>query len=399
MVPRDGPVCLVVPVSGHRYRAGMRVLVAPDSFTGSMTAAQAARAIATGWQRVSPADVLTLRPVSDGGPGFIATLAAAGLGTCRPVSSTGPAGQPRVGELLVGDDTTYIESAQFVGGTDSSDPVGATSAGLGRVLAEALATGSRRIVIGLGGSLITDGGAGMLAALGATATDAAGTDVTDALFNGAADLMRVTSVDLAPARQLLADRELIIATDVTNPLLGARGAARGFAPQKGANESQVEFLERALTNLAHACGRTSQGKSPAVALGSGAAGGLGFALLHLGARAVSGIEWVLAAIDFAATAAECDLVITGEGSFDWQSLQGKVISGVCAVAMSHGLPVLVLAGQLDVGRREWMALGVSDARGIVEPENPAAPSLPAAMSRGPELLAQLAAQSARTWSR
>ncbi len=383
----------------------MRVLIAPDSFTGSMTAPRAAAAIADGWLRTAPADEILLRPLSDGGPGFVSTLAVALGGELRPVATTGPWGRPAAAQiLLVADDpgpTAYLEVAQAAGDPHQrGDPGDASSAGVAPLIREALSAGARRIVVGLGGTLTTDAGAGMLAGLGATAADEAGRDATSAMAAGGAALARIATVDLAPAAALLAGVDLVIASDVDNPLLGARGAARGFGPQKGADPVLVERLEESLTRFAHACGRLADGRSPAVALGAGAAGGLGFALIHLGGRRVPGIEWVLDACRFSEAVFASDLVITGEGCFDWQSLHGKVITGVCRAAMAQGRPVLVLTGRLEVARREWMAIGVSGAFSILDPDGPAGPGLQAqAVEHGPALLADLAARAARTWSR
>ncbi len=345
----------------------MRVLVAPDCFTGSMTAATAAAAIADGWRTTAPGDEVTQLPVSDGGPGFLAAIRAGIGGESRAVASVGPWTVPVDAELLLvpgaGGPTCYVEAAQACGETLA--PHGpaeeASSAGVGLLLDEALAAGAGRIVVGLGGTLTTDGGAGMLAVLGATAVDGEGRDATALLRTGGGGLAGIAAVDLANARARLAGVELVIATDVDNPLLGPRGAARGFAPQKGAPPAAVERLEESLQRFAHACGRLPDGRSPAVALGAGAAGGLGFALLHLGGRIVPGIDSVLETLRFHQRVAPSDLVITGEGSFDWQSLHGKVITGVCRAAMEHGRPVLVLAGRIDVGRREWMSIGVNGA--------------------------------------
>ena len=382
----------------------MRVIIAPDAFTGSMSAAQAARAVADGWRAASPADELVLLPLSDGGPGFVAALATGLHGRVRRIATTGPWGDAAAADLLVVDDeqgvTAYVEAAQAAGytGGDRGAATAASSAGVAALLQAAVSAGARRIVVGLGGSLTTDAGAGMLAALGATARDADGADCTALLRCGGAALAGVATVDLAPARAVLSGAELVIAADVDNPLLGPRGAAHGFGPQKGAGPADIDLLEQGLRGFAHACGRLADGRSPAVVLGSGAAGGLGFALLHLGGRIVSGIDSVLAALAFAEQVSACDLVITGEGSFDWQSLHGKVITGVCRSAMAHGRPVLVLAGQIAVGRREWMAIGVSGAYAILD-EAASAEAVRDAVERGPELLAQLAARAARTWSR
>jgi glycerate kinase len=382
----------------------MRVLVAPDSFTGSMSAAEAAHAIADGWNAIAPEDELVLLPVSDGGPGFVAALRAALGGELRSAPTTGPWGAAVAGSVLVVPElagrVAYVEVAQAAG--DSGAPRGAataaSSAGVAVLLRAALDSGARRIVVGLGGTLVTDGGAGMLAGLGATGSDADGGDCTALLRLGGAGLRNVAAVDLEVARRLMSGVDLIIATDVDNPLLGPRGAARGFGSQKGLEAQEVEAAEAALRAFAHACGRLPDGRSPAVALGSGAAGGLGFALLHLGGRVLSGIDVVLDAIGFEEHVTRTDLVITGEGSLDWQSLHGKVITGVCRAAMAHGRPVLVLAGRVAVGRREWMAIGVSGAYAIVDAD--AAPAaIEAAAADGPRLLAELASRAARTWSR
>jgi glycerate kinase len=384
----------------------VRVLIAPDSFTGSMSAAQAARAIERGWRTTAPDDQCVLVPLSDGGPGFLAAVASATAGRLVPVATAGPWGAPVSAEILICDGggirTAYLESAAAIGdrGVPRGAPGAASTWGISLLLRAALSCGAERIVVGLGGSLTTDGGAGMLVGLGATATDADGFDATEVLRQGGGGLARVAHVDLGEPRRAMAGVELIIASDVEVPLLGPRGAAHGFAAQKGADEPQVEQLESALRSFAHACGRTQDGRSPAVALGAGAAGGLGFALLHLGGRMAAGIDEVLAAVSFDERVAAADLVITGEGSFDWQSLQGKVITGVCRSAMAQGRPVLVLAGRIEVGRREWMAIGVNGAYGIIDRQDATAAVAPVkALAQGPDLLAALAARAARTWSR
>lgn len=378
----------------------MRVLIAPDSFTGSLTAAQAASAIAAGWHRTAPGDACDLLPVSDGGPGFVAALATGLGGRLLTVPSVGPWGDPVIGEVLMVGSTGYVEIAQAAGAGSAGDghPGAASSAGVAPLLRAVVDAGASRIVVGLGGSLTSDAGAGMLAALGATALSGRGEDVTALLLGGGAGLLDVAAVDLSGPRAMFAEIDLVIASDVDVPLLGPRGAARGFGPQKGVGPALVEELEASHRQLAHACGRRPDGKSPAVALGAGAAGGLGFALLHLGGVRASGIDEVLAAVGFAERVAQADLVITGEGSFDWQSLNGKAIEGICGAAMSTGRPVLVLAGQISVGRREWMAVGVSGAYAIHDPADPA-DDVADAIAHGAQRLADIAARAARTWSR
>jgi len=382
----------------------VRVLVAPDSFSGSMTAPQAADAIAEGWRRTAPKDEISSRPLSDGGPGFVAAMAAATGGALHEVPAAGPWGGPAAAQiaLVVDHDgpTAYLEVAQVCGPVgDLRGPAGtASSAGLAAPVRHALGLGARRIVVGLGGTLTSDAGAGLLAGLGATAVDANARDVTALMLGGGAGLAAVAAVDLAPARAALAGVDLVIASDVDVPLLGPRGAARGFAPQKGAEPELVAVLESSLTAFAHGCARLPDGRSPAAQLGAGAAGGLGFALLHLGGRRVPGIEWVLGAVGFGEAVAEADLVITGEGCLDWQSVQGKVVSGVCRESMAQGRPVLALAGQSLLARREWMAIGVSGAYTILG-DAPTPPDVAEAMAHGRQLLAELSARAARTWSR
>lgn len=381
----------------------MRVLVAPDSFTGSMTAAQAAKAITTGWTQHAPEDAVLPMPLSDGGPGFLAALHTGLGGELHEVPTTDPWGEPTAGSVLLvpgeGGATAYLEVAQAAGSpVPRRGPARtATSAGVAPLLIAALGLRPDRIVIGLGGTAVTDGGAGLLAGLGATALAEDGSPLTAQLSEGYPGLTGIASMDLTAPRAALSAVELVVAADVDNPLLGNRGAAHGFGPQKGLDEAEVIEAEAALQALAHACGRLSDGRSPAVALGAGAAGGLGFALLHLGASVTPGIDLVMASVGFAEQVAAADLVVTGEGRLDWQSLRGKVITGVCRAAMDHGRPVLVLAGSLAVGRREWMAIGVSGAYGIV-PETAPDAEVAAAVADGPRRLAELAQRAARTWS-
>jgi glycerate kinase len=381
----------------------MQVLVAPDSFTGSMTAAQAASAIADGWRTRAAEDVLVPIPLSDGGPGFVAALHTALGGELLAVPTTGPWGAPTPGSVLLvpgdGGPTAYVEVAQAAGETGAARgaATAASSHGVARLLQAAAEARPVRIVVGLGGTLVTDGGAGMLAGLGATATAADGAPADRRLLSGGGGLAGIDAVDLAAARQRFAGIDLVIASDVDNPLLGARGAAHGFGPQKGLGPADADAVEAGLRDLANACGWLPDGRSPALALGAGAAGGLGFALLHLGGRLVGGIDVVMDAVGFAEQVAAADLVVTGEGRLDWQSLRGKVITGVCREAMAHGRPVLVLAGSVAVGRREWMAIGVSGAYGIVE-EAASAAAVADAVAQGPQRLAELAARAARTWS-
>jgi glycerate kinase len=374
----------------------MRVLIAPDDFKGTLSAVEAAEAIAAGWRSHAPDDTLTLIPMSDGGPGFVRAVSTVLGGDIAPVGLRGPMGETAIGMVLMVDSTGYVESAHGCGlalvHSDRRNARAATSYGVGQLIAAAIDSGARRIVVGLGGTASTDGGAGMLAALGATARDAAGVPV--ALDAGGAALADVVTVDLAPARARVGDVEIVVASDVDSPLLGSRGAARGFAAQKGADDAAVDELEAALSSYSRAIGRQADGKDPAVALGAGAGGGLGYGLMLLGGRRVPGIETVMGVLGLETAIGESDLVITGEGCFDWQSLRGKVVTGVAAAALDQGRPVVVLAGRVEVGKREYVALGITEAHAAS-----ADGDVPATAAEAARALAERAARVASQWSR
>ena len=367
----------------------MRVLIAPDDFKGTLTAADAAQAMAMGWRSTAPDDTLVLLPLSDGGPGFVSALTASVNGEIVPVGVRGPLGDTAIGMILIDDRTAYVESAHGCGlalvHPDRRDAVSATSYGVGQLVGAGIDSGARTIVVGLGGTASTDGGAGMLAALGARGFDATGVEVP--LDAGGAGLAAVARVDLAPARERIGDVEIIAASDVDAELLGPQGAARGYAAQKGASAQEIETLEEALTAFSRACGPPDLVR----AAGAGAAGGLGFGLMVLGARARAGVDIVREACGLDSVIADADLVVTGEGAFDWQSLRGKVITGLAAAATAVGRPVIVIAGRVEVGRREYAALGIAEAHAVGGD-----PGSPTQASRA---LAECAAAVARQWSR
>ena len=380
----------------------MRVLIAPDKFAGTLTAVEAAAAIAEGWRRTAPADQLVEVPLADGGPGFVDVLHAALGGELVDVRVSGPLGEPVDAEVLVVAGTAYVESAQACGlhlVPEPRDPRATTTYGVGELLLAARDAGALRVVVGLGGSGTNDAGAGLLAALGARAVDVDGADVTDLLRRGGGGLRRIVAVDLRPALDAVAGLELVVASDVDNPLLGLRGATNGFGPQKGADDATVMELEGSLESFARAVGRRADGKDPAVALGAGAAGGLGYAVLHLGAARVPGIATVLDTVDLAGHVGRADLVLTGEGAFDWQSLHGKVVSGVAEAALAQGRGCVVLAGRVDVGRREYLAVGVSGAYAVLDDLRDRGLPADEAFAHPAARLADLAERAARTWSR
>lgn len=366
----------------------MRILIAPDGFKGTLSAAEAAAAIASGWTQTRPATECVVRPLSDGGPGFVAALAVARGVPLRTVEAQDAFGRPVDAYWCMSGQTAFLEVAQVVGLQLGADVLHASSTGVGQLLLAALDAGAREIVVGLGGTNVNDGGAGMLAALGAQAFDAAGMRVP--LTTGPLALTSVASVDLTEPLGRLAGTRLLAATDVDVPLLGPRGASYGFAPQKGALDADLLRLETALTSFSRACGRRTDGKDAAVALGAGAAGGLGFALLRLGAERVAGIEYVLDVSDL--DVAAVDLVVTGEGALDWQSMRGKVVSGVARRSLQAGVPVVAIAGRVDITARERSEMGLDAAYSVSELVGEAeALATPAAA------LAAAAARVARTW--
>lgn len=367
----------------------MRVVIAPDSFGATMTAWQAAQAMAEGWTRRAPSDQLVLRPLSDGGPGFVEILHAALGGTWHPARVTGPLGAPVDTRWLECAGTGFVESAQACGLSlvpdDQLRPAAATTRGVGELLRAVHRHGLRRAVVGLGGSATTDGGAGLLAALGVVALDAAGVPLAD----GGLALASAASLRGEPE---LAGLELVAATDVDNPLLGQDGAAAVFGPQKGADPAMVAALDAALGRWADVLAAAT-GKDLRDLPGAGAAGGMGVALFALGAVREPGAALVRRLTGLDAELDTAHLVVTGEGSFDRQSLRGKVVTTVADGAARRGVPCLVLAGQVAVGRREAAAAGVDAAYAVAEH----AGSLQACFADPRGTLAALAEHVAGQW--
>jgi glycerate kinase len=368
----------------------MRVLVSPDCFTGTLTSVQAANAIREGWLQLHPEDDVVIAPLSDGGPGFVGGLHAVLGGELITVIVTGPLGEKTPAEFLLRGDEAWIESAQACGlhlvTKDKRNPRVTSTFGVGELIAEAISRGAKKITVGLGGSGTNDAGAGMLAALGATSDGA--------LNSGGAALKSLSRVDLGAALEKVADIELIAASDVDNPLLGLRGATAVFGPQKGADDFAVMELEGALEKFATLCGRRSDGKDPAVALGAGAAGGLGYGLLLLGANRVAGIETVLEIVKLDDEITKSDLVITGEGCLDDQSLHGKVIAGVASHAAALGKPCVAIAGEVRLGKRECATAGIDSAYSMSE-----FAGKDRSMASPAEVLAEVSARMSQTWGR
>jgi glycerate kinase len=370
------------------------VLVCPDKFAGTLSAVEVAAAVIDGWRSVAPTDELSARPLADGGPGFLEVVSAAVGGNRFAVPTVDPLGRPVDGSVLVDGPTAYVESAQACGlhlvPENLRDPKTTTSYGLGVLVAAAVEAGVRRIVVGLGGSATNDGGAGMLAALGAAALDAAGY----ALGYGGAALLGCEKLGGVPR---LRDVTLVAATDVDSPLTGLYGASNVFGPQKGASRSDVLLLDAALERFAAVLERDLPTAPAGLAAlpGAGAAGGIGAAILACGGQRASGIGLVRELTGLDAALAACDLVITGEGSFDDQSLRGKVVAGVAGAARDLGLPCVVVAGRVEAGRRGALAAGVTESHSLVEHFG----SVTEALARPAEGLNALGARLARQWSR
>jgi glycerate 2-kinase len=375
-----------VTAGATRHDVPMRVLIAPDKFAGTLTAVEAARAIGEGWSRHAPDDLLELVPMADGGPGFVDVLHASLGGDLVAVMVSGPYGGSVPATVLLHDGTAYLESAQACGlhltPESDRDPERATSRGVGELLVAATRAGATRLVVGLGGSGTNDGGAGVLAALGATATP------EGSLERGPRGLAELELVDLTQARAALRGITLVVASDVDNPLLGLIGATNVYGPQKGVAADRLQAVDALLERLA-----VATDKKVALARGAGAAGGLGFALLLLGATRTPGFDVVADAVGLAGRARAADLVVTGEGAFDFSSRSGKVPYGVAALAAAALQPCIALAGQVLVGARETRALGIESAYSMVDLLGEDASFADPAGS-----LATLAERTARTWS-
>jgi glycerate 2-kinase len=325
----------------------MKIVIAPDSFKESLSAPEVSAAIAAGFREIFPDADYVLVPLADGGEGTTQAMVAATVGRTVPVRVTGPLGHP-VAALygLSGDGrTAFIEMAAASGlmlvPPGERNPLITTSCGTGELIRAAISAGVSRIVIGIGGSATNDGGAGMLQALGMKLLDANGREIG---FGGDA-LSRLDRMDAAGLDPRLQEVVIDVACDVDNPLLGEHGASAVYGPQKGGTPEMIARLE---ANLAHyaAIIERDLGRDIATAPGAGAAGGMGAALLVLGGRLRPGIELILDAVGFEAIARDADLIITGEGRMDSQTLSGKAPLGVARIAKRLGTPVIAIAGSL-----------------------------------------------------
>ena len=358
----------------------MRILIASDKFKGSATGPQVASALAEGILAVAPGTLIDAVPVADGGEGTVDAALAAGF---EPVTATvtGPTGQPVQARFGVRGTQAIIEMAaasgldQLPGGV--RDALGATSRGTGELIAAALDHGATSIVLGIGGSANTDGGAGMLQALGVSLRDADGHE----LPGGGGALSRIAQADVSGLDPRLAGVEIVLASDVDNPLLGERGAPAVFGPQKGASPDDVAALDAALARYAALLERQPGIRAATGLPGAGGAGGVGYAALAaLGARREPGVEVVQRLTGLAEALVGADLVITGEGSLDDQSLGGKTPLGVAAASRAAGIGVIAVCGRSTLSAEAARSAGFERVYALAELEPDPARSMAEAVS-------------------
>ncbi|WP_434975479.1 glycerate kinase [Streptomyces mesophilus] len=370
-----------------------RVLIAADKFKGSLTAVQVAERVTAGLRRVLPDLEVEALPVADGGDGTVAAAVAGGFER-REAEVTGPLGTPVTAAYALRGDTAVVEMAEASGLQLLPEgvfaPLTSTTYGSGELLLAALDAGARTIVFGVGGSATTDGGAGMLAALGAKFLDAAGEPVGA----GGGPLADLATADLSGIDPRFAEVDLVLASDVDNPLTGPKGAPAVYGPQKGATPEDVETLDAALAHFAQVLEKAIGPKAAELAAspGAGAAGGIGYgALVALGARFRPGIEVMLDVLGFAPALSRATLVITGEGSLDEQTLHGKAPAGVAAAARAAGLEVVAVCGRLALPPEALGKAGIRRAYPLTSVE----PDVAKCIAEAGPILERVAEQIAR----
>lgn len=345
----------------------MRIVIAPDSYKGSLSAVEVANAMEKGALAVFPHAEIIKVPIADGGEGTIDALLAATNGHKLYETVRGPVGRNvRAQWGILGDDkTAVIEMSAASGITlvsqDELDPLKATTYGTGQLIKAALDRGLRKIVIGIGGSATNDGGAGMAKSLGVRFLDKWAKDVPE----GGVGLKDLADIDITGLDKRLAETNILVACDVDNPLCGEKGASAVYGPQKGSTPMMVKILDQALHNYANIAARVC-GKNILNYAGAGAAGGLGAGLLlFTKANIRPGIEVVLEAGNFAAKVKNADLVITGEGNTDCQTAYGKAPIGVAKIAKQFNVPVICLSGGLGQGYQAVLEAGIDGVMSIV----------------------------------
>lgn len=378
----------------------MRIVVAPDSFKESMTAPQAARAMAAGAREALPSCEVDLIPVSDGGEGFARAVTEAWGASWHRVETVDALGRARTAGFGLDGGRAVVDLASSVGiehvAAADRDAMRSSTAGMGRVLAAAVGAGARSLLIGLGGSASNDLGLGLLTALGARCLDAHGRPVAPV----PAAFSSIAAIETGPARRRVEGIDLTVACDVTNPLTGPRGAAAVFGPQKGLTAAQIEHLDAQASRLAALLKAGEWVTHP----GTGAAGGTAFALAAvLGAGLVPGIDCLAQAVGLRRRVQDADLVLTGEGSLDAQSLEGKAVSGVVRLARECAVPVIILAGRVDAGScgrgggGSGHGLAGLGAEAVIRISDPSVP-LRDALAQGPQNLRRCTARAVRRWA-
>lgn len=367
----------------------MKVIIAPDSFKGSLTSSEVADAIERGILAVDSNTKIIKIPLADGGEGTVEALVNFSKGEIVNVNVSDPLGNPIkacYGLLKIGDNqdssvpqikTAIIEMAKASGlplvHTENRNPLNTTTFGTGELIKDALNKGCKKIIIGIGGSATVDGGSGMAQALGVRFYKKSGTDkyhqspncleIKDKMTGGL--LTDVEKIDISELDERIKNCEIIVACDVDNPLLGEKGAARVYGPQKGATPEQVKILENNLNKFAGIV-KNTLGIDIVNIPGSGAAGGLGAGLVaFLNARLESGIKLILDTIHFEEMIKDADLIITGEGRIDSQTAYGKVVAGVAKIAKKHNIPVIAIGGSIEENLTELYNIGVTSIFSII----------------------------------
>ncbi|WP_434640097.1 glycerate kinase [Thermoanaerobacterium thermosaccharolyticum] len=344
----------------------MKILVAPDSFKGSLSSKEVLKAISEGIRRAIDAEIAGL-PIADGGEGTVDALITSLGGKIVDVDVLGPLGNVVKGYFgVLNDGTAVIEMAASSGlnlvPNDMRNPLITTTYGVGQLIKEALDAGCRKFIIGLGGSATNDGGAGMIQALGVKLLDEDGKDIP----YGGGNLHKLKKVDISSIDKRVYESIFIVASDVTNPLCGEYGASAVYGPQKGATPEMVEILDRNLKHYSSVIKETL-GKDFSDVPGAGAAGGLGFSLMaFLNAKIRSGIDIVMEASNIDEKVKSCDIVITGEGNTDFQTAYGKAPAGIARIAKKYGKPVVILSGGLGKNYKDLYDIGVTSMFSIVD---------------------------------
>ena len=371
----------------------MKVVIAPDSYKGCLSALEVAKAMERGVLSVFPSAEVRKIPIADGGEGTVAALVTATNGQLRQTEVTDPLGNKIIAHWgVLGDGRTAVIEMAAASGLplvpkEKRDPRVTTTYGTGELIEAALADGLAKIIIGIGGSATNDGGTGMARALGVRFLDAAGQEVAA----GGGSLAEICQIDTTGLDPRLKNTEIVVACDVDNPLCGTRGASAVFGPQKGATPEMVQQLDAGLAKYA-SCARQATGRDVAEKAGAGAAGGLGAGLMFFTpAQLKPGVEIVLDAVGFSDIVRDADFVITGEGRTDFQTAFGKAPVGVAKVAKTHGAPVFCISGGLGEGADDVLAQGIDAVMSICD--RPL--SLEECMAAGAQLIEPAAARLCR----